>query len=147
MTIKKTCSPPMQPLIWQRGKLLIIQEARAVTRGLHKAVFSPVAGVSEASARSTTQRCSLSQEVGVWEGSSGCRFDCSSPLDPVGQPKGFFVSLSNMYHSRRYCFMKYFLFLITTQGFPGWWHWLTDIHVVSYCFYCVSHLLICPTGH
>lgn len=54
-------------------------------------------------------------------------------LDPVGQPKALFVCLSNMRHSRRYCFMKYLLFLITTQGFPERWRWLADIHVVSHC--------------
>lgn len=49
----------MQPLLWQRGKLLIVQEAQGFTRDLYKAVCSPMAGFSEASV--CTQRCSLSQ--------------------------------------------------------------------------------------
>lgn len=43
--------------------------------------------------------------------------------------------------------MKYLLFLITTQGFAGQWHWLTGSHVAADCFLVCFYPLICPLGH
>lgn len=53
----------MQPLLCQKGKLLIIQEDQTVTRGLQKSVCSFISAASLCS----TQRCSFpeSSEFGT----------------------------------------------------------------------------------
>lgn len=46
ITVERRCLSPVYPLLWQSEKLLIIQETQAITSGLHKAVCSPLSGVS-----------------------------------------------------------------------------------------------------
>lgn len=95
VTVKMRYLWPVQPLLCQRGKLLIIQEAQVVTRNLHKAVCSFMSAASLFS----TQRCNLpwSLEWLLW----------LQVWLPWPGWSILFVCLSNMYHSRRYCYVKY----------------------------------------
>lgn len=128
MAVKRSCLQPRQPLLWKKGTKLSTALWPASME--HQCVVSPRDAASPGSPK-------------FGNAPLAAGLTTLTALDLVGQPKAFFLCLSNMYHGKRYCFMKYLLCLITTLGFLELWHWLTDTHVVSDCLllrFSCSHL-------